>query len=184
VNHYHLYPSAEINGHPAPGTSSGQAITSMDNLGGQYLPDTMGFESTELTLRQSLADKDLLTMLVFPLAVVFVFRVLSDQYDSWSLPFAILLIVPMCLLAAMARPWLSSRTNAIFTLMGLVALIGLAAMNAILYCAVCQAAPGPGQGPPRGHGGGLALMLAANPDDVSCAHPGRGPPGFGQGGWR
>ena len=92
----------------------------------------MGFEWTELTLQQILASKDLLTKLAFPLAVVFVFLVLSAQYESWSLPLSIILIVPMCLLAAIAGVWLASLNNDIFTQIGLVVLIGLAAKNAIL----------------------------------------------------
>jgi multidrug efflux pump len=132
VNHYNLYPSAEINGGTAPGVSSGQAITIMDGLSATALPDTMGFEWTELTYQQILASKDLLTKLAFPLAVVFVFLVLSAQYESWSLPLSIILIVPMCLLAAIAGIWLSSLSNDIFTQIGLVVLIGLAAKNAIL----------------------------------------------------
>jgi multidrug efflux pump len=132
VNHYNLYPSAEINGGTAPGVSSGQAIAIIDDLAATALPDTMGFEWTELTYQQILASKDLLTKLAFPLAVVFVFLVLSAQYESWSLPLSIILIVPMCLLAAITGVWLASLNNDIFTQIGLVVLIGLAAKNAIL----------------------------------------------------
>jgi multidrug efflux pump len=132
VNHYNLYPSAEINGGTAPGVSSGQAIDIMDSVAATALPDTMGFEWTELTYQQILASKDLLTKMAFPLAVVFVFLVLSAQYESWSLPLSIILIVPMCLLAAIAGVWLAKLNNDIFTQIGLVVLIGLAAKNAIL----------------------------------------------------
>jgi multidrug efflux pump len=132
VNHYNLYPSAEINGNTGPGVSSGQAITIMDQLGTEQLPSTMGFEWTELTLQQLLAEKDVLTKLVFPLAVVFVLLVLSAQYESWSLPIAIILIVPMCILAAVAGLMAWKLDVNIFTQIGLVVLIGLAAKNAIL----------------------------------------------------
>jgi multidrug efflux pump len=132
VNHYNLYPSAEINGNTAPGVSSGQAIAIMDNLGDTELPSTMGFEWTELTYQQILASQDLFTKLAFPLAVVFVVLVLAAQYESWSLPVAIVLIVPMCLLAAITGIWLAKMDNNIFTQIGLVVLIGLAAKNAIL----------------------------------------------------
>ncbi len=132
VNHYNLYPSAEINGGTAPGVSSGQAIDIIDGLAATALPDTMGFEWTELTYQQILAGQDLLTKLAFPLAVVFVFLVLSAQYESWSLPLSIILIVPMCLLAAITGVWLARLNNDIFTQIGLVVLIGLAAKNAIL----------------------------------------------------
>jgi multidrug efflux pump len=132
VNHYNLYPSAEINGNTAPGISSGQAITIMDKLCADSLPQTMGKEWTELTFQQILAAQDLITKLVFPLAVIFVFLTLSAMYESWSLPLAIILIVPMCLLAAITGVWLARLDNNIFTQIGLVVLVGLAAKNAIL----------------------------------------------------
>jgi multidrug efflux pump len=132
VNHYNLYPSAELNGATAPGVSSGQAIALMDQLADDQLPETMGYEWTELTLQQILASKDLLTKLVFPLAVVFVFLVLAAQYESWSLPTSILLIVPMCILAAFIGLFIAHLNNDIFVQIGLVVLIGLAAKNAIL----------------------------------------------------
>src|SRR5262249_33721708 len=112
VNHYNLYPSAEINGSTAPGVSSGQATTIMDHLGDTQLPSTMGYAWTELTYQQILASDvtlnkyAILNKLAFPLAVVFVFLVLSAQYESWSLPLSIILIVPMCLLAAITGVWL------------------------------------------------------------------------------
>jgi multidrug efflux pump len=140
VNHYNLYPSAEINGNTAPGVSSGQAITIMDRLGATELPSTMGFEWTELTYQQILAsdfvknlsEGSLPPSLAFPLAVIFVLLVLAAQYESWSLPVAIVLIVPMCLLAAISGVWLAKLDNNLFTQIGLVVLIGLAAKNAIL----------------------------------------------------
>ncbi|HVS37869.1 MAG TPA: efflux RND transporter permease subunit, partial [Gemmataceae bacterium] len=132
VNRYNLFTSAEINGGTAPGVSSGQAIQIMNGVKKDYLPSTMGAQWTELTLQQILAGEDLLTKLAFPLAVVFVFLVLSAQYESWSLPLSIILIVPMCLFAAIAGVWMMGMENNIFTQIGLVVLIGLAAKNAIL----------------------------------------------------
>jgi multidrug efflux pump len=132
VNHYNILPSAEINGATAPGVSSGQAIAIMDQLGDEQLPSTMQYSWTELTLQQILASEDLLTKLVFPLAVVFVLLVLSAQYESWSLPAAIILIVPMCILAAFIGVYVMKLDNNIFVQIGLVVLIGLAAKNAIL----------------------------------------------------
>jgi multidrug efflux pump len=132
VNHYNSKPSAEISGNTAPGVSSGQAIALMEQICRQELPAGMGFEWTELTFQQIEAGKDLLTKLVFPLAVVFVFLVLAAQYESWSLPLAIILIVPMCLLAAIAGLWLARMDNNIFSQIGLVVLVGLASKNAIL----------------------------------------------------
>ena len=132
VNHYNLYPSAEITGILAPGTSSRQGIEIMDRVAADQLPTTMGYEWTELSFQELLAEKDLLGKLVFPLAVLFVFMVLAAQYESWSLPLAILLIVPMCLLSALIGLWMVRLDNNIFAQIGFVVLIGLAAKNAIL----------------------------------------------------
>jgi multidrug efflux pump len=132
VNHYNIYPSAEVTGNMAPGTSSGQAIEIMDQLSKEALPSTMGTQWTEITLQQIIASEDILTKLAFPLAVVFVFLVLAAQYESWSLPLAIILIVPMCLLASITGVWLVGLDNNIFTQIGLIVLVGLAAKNAIL----------------------------------------------------
>ena len=130
VNRYNMFPSAEISGSPAPGFSSGQAIALMELIARQELPSVMSFEWTELTLLQILAGNT--APFVFALGSLFVFMVLAAQYESWSLPFAILLIVPMCLLAAIGGVWFQGMENNIFTQIGLVVLIGLAAKNAIL----------------------------------------------------
>jgi len=133
VTHYNLYPSAEINGNTAPGTSSGDAILLMDQLAAKELgPLGMIGEWTELTYQQIEAGKDLITKLVFPLAVVFVFLVLAAQYESWSLPMAVILIVPMCLLCSIAGVMIAGGDSNIFTQIGQVLLVGLSAKNAIL----------------------------------------------------
>jgi multidrug efflux pump len=130
VNRYNMFTSAEINGNMTPGTSSGQAIGIMDELAKKELPDSMGFEWTELMLQEILAGNT--AVWVFLLGTLLVFLVLCFQYESWTLPLAIILIVPMCLLAAISGVWLCNMDNNIFTQIGLVVLIGLAAKNAIL----------------------------------------------------
>jgi multidrug efflux pump len=132
VSHYQMYPAADINGSLLPGTTSGDAISIMNRLAAQELPEGMRTEWTELSFQQIEAEKDLLTKLVFPLGVIFVFLVLAAQYESWSLPLAIILIVPMCLSAAIAGVWLMKLDNNVFTQIGLVVLIALASKNAIL----------------------------------------------------
>ena len=127
---YNMYPSAELTGTPAPGVSSGQAIALMERLARENLPSSMGFEWTELTLQEILAGNT--AIFIFPLCVLFVFLTLAAQYESWSLPLAIVLIVPMCLLSAIGGVWLRGMDNNIFTQIGFVVLVGLACKNAIL----------------------------------------------------
>ncbi|MGR8952710.1 MAG: efflux RND transporter permease subunit [Gammaproteobacteria bacterium] len=130
ITRYNMYPAAEINGSTLPGISSGQAIAMMDKLLSAELPPGFDYEWTELSLQQVLAGN--VAMLVFPLSVIFVFLALAAQYESWSLPFAVILIVPMCILSSMAGVWLSHMDNNIFTQVGFIVLVGLASKNAIL----------------------------------------------------
>jgi len=136
VNHYNLYPSADLSGAALPGPSSGDAIAILDSLAAQppagrgVIPPGMGIAWTDLSLQQILAGDT--AVYVFVLGTVFVFLVLAAQYESWALPLAVILIVPMCLLAAIAGVWLAGLDNNIFTQIGLVVLVGLAAKNAIL----------------------------------------------------
>ncbi len=130
VQRYNLYYSADINGNTLPGISSGQMIEKIERLAEEHLPNGFAIEWTDLTYQQILAGNTLIY--VFPLCVLFVFLVLSAQYESWSLPLAIILIVPMCLLSAIGGVWLRALDNNIFTQIGLVVLVGLAAKNAIL----------------------------------------------------
>ncbi len=130
VLRYNMYPAAEINGDTAPGFGSGQAITIMERLAAQVLPSGMGFEWTDLTYQQILAGN--VALLIFPICVLFVFLTLSAQYESWVLPLAIILIVPLCLLSAITGVWLRGMDNNILTQIGFVVLVGLACKNAIL----------------------------------------------------
>jgi len=130
VMHYNLYPSADISGTTLPGVSSGQAIQIMDQICRETLPPQFGFEWTELSLQQILAGNS--AVYIFPLCVLFVFLVLAALYESWALPVSIILIVPMCLLAAITGVFLRQMDNNIFTQIGFVVLVGLACKNAIL----------------------------------------------------
>jgi hydrophobe/amphiphile efflux-1 (HAE1) family protein len=130
ITRYNMYPAAEINGGTLPGVSSGQAIDVMNQLMKAELPPGFDFEWTELSLQQVLAGN--VALLVFPLSVIFVFLALAAQYESWSLPFAVILIVPMCILSSMTGVWLSHMDNNIFTQIGFIVLVGLASKNAIL----------------------------------------------------
>jgi len=127
---YNGYPAAEINGAPAPGFSSGQAEALMAGLAKENLPKGAAFEWTELTYQRILAGNT--AIYVYPLCLLLVFLVLAAQYESLRLPLAIILIVPMCLLFAIAGVWLKGSDNNIFTQIGLIVLVGLACKNAIL----------------------------------------------------
>jgi multidrug efflux pump len=127
---YNGFLSADISGGSAPGFSSGQAKAAIERIAAETLPQGIGFEWTELTYQEILAGNSALW--VFPLAILLVFLVLAAQYESLTLPLAILLIVPMGLLSAMAGVWLSGGDNNVFTQIGLIVLVGLSAKNAIL----------------------------------------------------
>jgi multidrug efflux pump len=130
VMHYNGYPSAEINGGPAPGFSSGQAEALIQQLAASSLPNGMAFEWTELTFQQILAGNT--ALFIFPLCVLLVFVVLAAQYESLSLPLVVILIVPMCLFSAIVGVQIAGSDNNIFTQIGLIVLVGLACKNAIL----------------------------------------------------
>jgi hydrophobe/amphiphile efflux-1 (HAE1) family protein len=130
VPRYNLYYAAEIQGTAAPGVATGTALAAMEKLAAEHLPDGFSFEWTELAYQQKLAGGT--GSLVFGASVVFVFLVLAAQYESWALPLTIVLIVPMCLLAAMAGLLARGIEINILAQVGFVVLIGLAAKNAIL----------------------------------------------------
>ncbi|HCG38535.1 MAG TPA: multidrug efflux RND transporter permease subunit [Pseudomonas sp.] len=130
VMHYNGFLTAEINGAAAPGYSSGQAEAAMERLLKAELPNGMSYEWTELTYQQILAGNT--AIFVFPLCVLLAFLVLAAQYESWSLPLAVILIVPMTLLSAITGVILAGSDNNVFTQIGLIVLVGLACKNAIL----------------------------------------------------
>jgi hydrophobe/amphiphile efflux-1 (HAE1) family protein len=130
VPRYNLYPAAELDGAAAPGYSPGQAMEIMEGLASQILPDGFSYEWTTLAFQQRRAGNT--AMFAFVLAVVFVFLVLAAQFESLTLPLAVILIVPMCLVASIAGVVVRGQDNNILTQVGFVVLIGLAAKNAIL----------------------------------------------------
>jgi HAE1 family hydrophobic/amphiphilic exporter-1 len=130
VPRYNLFPAAEVQGSTLPGFSTGQAIGAMERLLAANLPAGFGYEWTEIALQEKIAGNT--AALAFGLAVVFVFLLLAAQYESILLPLAVILIVPMCLLAAITGVLIRGMDNNILTQIGFVVLIGLAAKNAIL----------------------------------------------------
>lgn len=130
ITHYNLYRSAEIDGQAARGYSSGQAIKAMDELATEILPDGMGYEWTGLAYQEIKAGN--LAPLIFVLALVLVFLFLAALYESWIMPFMVILAVPLALLGALGAQWLRGLDNDVYCQIGLVMLIGLASKNSIL----------------------------------------------------
>ncbi|PQA71971.1 efflux RND transporter permease subunit [Brucella oryzae] len=137
VMHYNSFPSADISGGPAPGYSFGQATAAIERIMTETLPSGMAFEWTDLAYQEKQAGNT--AMYIFPLSVLLAFLILAAQYNSWSLPFAVLLIAPMALLSAIIGVWLTGGDNNIFTQIGFVVLVGLAAKNAILIVEFARA---------------------------------------------
>ena len=130
VPRYNLYPAAELDATAVPGFSQGQAIAALEKIAAETLPDGFGYEWTTLAFQQIRAGST--ALFAFALAVVFVFLVLAAQFESLTLPLAVILIVPMCLVASISGVILRGQDNNILTQVGFIVLIGLAAKNAIL----------------------------------------------------
>jgi HAE1 family hydrophobic/amphiphilic exporter-1 len=130
ISHYDLYRTVEIDGSPASGYSTGQAITAMGEVAKQQMMPDMGYEWTGMSLEEiESAGK---TLLIFGLGILVVYLTLSAQYESFALPFIILLAVPMAVLGALGLVWLRGMSNDVYCQIGLVMLIGLSAKNSIL----------------------------------------------------
>ncbi len=127
---YNAFPAADVSGGPAPGYSSGQARAAVERIAAETLPKGIGYEWTELTYQEKIAGNTMLW--IFPLSVLLVFLVLAAQYESLTLPLAIILIVPMGVLSALAGVRLTGGDNNVFTQIGFIVLVGLACKNAIL----------------------------------------------------
>jgi multidrug efflux pump subunit AcrB len=147
VSRYNGYPAAEINGAPAPGTSTGDAEDRIALMASANLPKDMSFEWTDLTYQKILAGNT--AFVIFPLCILLVFLVLAAQYESFRLPLAVILIVPLTLLAAMIGVMIKGTDNNVFTQIGLIVLIGLAAKNAILIVEFAKYKQDEGLDPPH-----------------------------------
>ncbi len=137
ITRYNMYPAVSINGASLPGMSSGDVIEKVDDLADKQLPSSMGYEWTDLMYLQLLAGNT--TAFVFGGAVVLVFLVLAGQYESWSLPLAVILVVPMCILCSVVGVFLAKMDINVFTQIGFVVLVGLASKNAILIVEYAKA---------------------------------------------
>ena len=130
VGRYNMFTTAELSGDTLPGVSSADGMKAMEELAAKVLPKGIGFEWTEMSYLQKIAGNS--SIYIFPLSVLMAFLLMAALFESWSLPLAIILIVPMCLFSALAGVMLRGMDNNIFTQIGFVVLIGLACKNAIL----------------------------------------------------
>ncbi len=130
IEHYNLYRSATINGSAAPGYSSGQAIKAMERLAKEVLPEGYGYEWTGMAYQEILAGNQV--MIIFMLAMLFIYLFLVAQYESWMIPFAVMLSVPIAFFGALSALWILGLENNIYTQVGFVLLFGLASKTAIL----------------------------------------------------
>jgi hydrophobic/amphiphilic exporter-1 (mainly G- bacteria), HAE1 family len=130
INHFNLFRSAEINGAPAPGVSSGQALSAMERLSRESLPPGFDFAWAGQSLEEVKAGSQ--AIYIFALSLILVYLVLAAQYESWVLPFIILLGVPLAVIGGLGAQWMRGLNNDVFCQVGLVMLIGLAAKNSIL----------------------------------------------------
>src|SRR6202011_3696849 len=144
VSHYNIYGSALINGAPAAGYSSGQSIAAMQRAAARVLPADFGYEWTGITYQQLKAGA--VAGIVFVLAMVFVFLFLAAQYESWSMPFMVILAVPLALFGAVTALWARGMQFDVYSQIGLVMLIGLSAKNAILIVEFARQRREPGLG--------------------------------------
>src|SRR5438067_12127581 len=131
ITRYNMFPAADLSGQPAPGASTGDALAAVERLAKQILPTSFPTEWTQIALQQKLAGNS--AAYIFPLCVLLVFLLLSALYESWLLPLAIILIVPMCMFSSIGGVWLRSMEYNVFTQIGFVVLVGLASKNAILF---------------------------------------------------
>ena len=127
---YNLYPTASITGEAAPGYSSGQALNLMEQLAGQKLPTSMGYEWTGMSFQEKKVGSE--AIMVFALAIILVFLVLSAQYESWTSPAAVIMVVPLAVLGTVLAVMMKGADNNVYTQIGITLLIGLASKNAIL----------------------------------------------------
>ena len=180
VPRYNLYPAAELDGSAAPGYSQGQAIDLMQKLAAETLPQGFSYEWTELAYQQIQAGNT--AAFAFALGVIFVFLVLAAQFESLTLPLAVILIVPMSLIASITGVVMRGMDNNILTQVGFIVLIGLAAKNAILIVEFAAQLEEGGREQVRGGDRSGATAHAPHPDDVAGLHSRRRAAGVGD--WR
>ena len=173
ITRYNMYPAAAVNGNARPGISSGQAISIVDQLADRELLPSMKIEWTELTYMQILAGNT--AILIFPLCILFVFLTHSAEYESWFLPLAIIMIVPMSLMCALTGVYCRGMDNNLFTQIGFIVLAGLACKNAVLIVEFAKQQLRTWPRPSRSSLRGLAPASSSDRHDLVCVYPWRAP---------
>ena len=168
INHFNLFRSTEITGASLPGVSSGQAIQEMERIARDTLPQGYDFAWAGLSLEETKSGSQ--AVYLFALSIVLVYLVLAAQYESWVLPFIILLGVPLAVFGALTAQWIRGFSNDVFCQVGLVMLIGLAAKNSILIVEFAEQLRATGALDCRCRSRSRAHQTAADSHDIICIH--------------